>query len=751
MSDGRGHRLAVFAIFAALAAGAWASLVADPPLLRLGISAALTVATAVALSKLPLEGLGRLRGAVAVAGVAIAGLAASLVALGLPAADLPPWRWDELADVVDGGLEGLSGSFDYPFAGEDETSRWLLLAAMPPTLIAAAVLAFGRVRTRDRPDAPALVLLIAGFAIPATIRPAAAPILWGIVLLSLVALWLWRRPKRWAAALITVACFAAISVPIASALEDDDPVFDYRDWTLPEPEAGTTFGWDQNLGPITWTRTNDVLFRVRTEDPRYLRAAILDDFYGYQWRRSPEGGRAVPEDTDTVEGTLGVRGDDRWVNKARISVAGLDSPLVLSPGTELDLAGVEDVSRADDGTLTAEEDPLTEGSDYSITAYAPDPSPRLMRKRSLSYPSDLRSYTEIAFPYSAPDPDTGIVAVHRVPMPLWDEGIRSSAIGDEETAGSPYVRIAALTERLTADSKSAYDVVRTIEDYVRNRADYSENPSVHDVPLNAFLFGERSGYCQHFAGAMALMLRFAGIPTRVAAGFTPGERQGPEGEGESTYAVTSFDAHSWVEVYFNGVGWVPFDPTPAAAPNRSQSEGETAPSSANPSARGGQDDRELARAREPDFAGQGAGPQQAFGEERSSGGGPGPALLLIVALPLVGLGLFTLIRARRHRGLDDEEAADRELRELAEALGPAGMKEPGLTTLRRLQTHFEHLSLPAAAAYAGRLADLRFAPSPGTPPTLAERRAARKDLSSGGGPSRYLRMLLAMPPGGPRA
>ena len=66
---------------------------------------------------------------------------------------------------------------------------------------------------------------------------------------------------------------------------------------------------------------------------------------------------------------------------------------------------------------------------------------------------------------------------------------------------------------------------------------------------------------------MALMLRMLGVPTRVAAGFSPGSYNRDTGE----YRIRDLDAHSWVEVYFTGIGWVPFDPTPTAAPAESQS------------------------------------------------------------------------------------------------------------------------------------------------------------------------------------
>ncbi len=68
----------------------------------------------------------------------------------------------------------------------------------------------------------------------------------------------------------------------------------------------------------------------------------------------------------------------------------------------------------------------------------------------------------------------------------------------------------------------------------------------------------RRGYCQHFAGAMALMLRYLGIPARVAAGFTTGRFNQEARE----WTVADTNAHTWVEVWFDGYGWLPFDPTP---------------------------------------------------------------------------------------------------------------------------------------------------------------------------------------------
>src|SRR6185312_12991464 len=78
--------------------------------------------------------------------------------------------------------------------------------------------------------------------------------------------------------------------------------------------------------------------------------------------------------------------------------------------------------------------------------------------------------------------------------------------------------------------------------------------------LSEFLFGSHTGYCEQFAGAMAVLARVAGIPARVAVGFTPGLKQ-PDG----TWQITNHDAHSWPEVWFPQAGWVRFEPTPRDA------------------------------------------------------------------------------------------------------------------------------------------------------------------------------------------
>lgn len=122
-------------------------------------------------------------------------------------------------------------------------------------------------------------------------------------------------------------------------------------------------------------------------------------------------------------------------------------------------------------------------------------------------------------------------------------------------------RIASLAEQLTASADNNYDKAVTIESYLRTKFGYTlQLPRTvpHD-PLANFLFERRQGHCEYFASSMAVMLRTLGIPSRVVNGFRTGEFN----DLTSQYVVRASNAHSWVEAYFPGYGWVSFDPTPA--------------------------------------------------------------------------------------------------------------------------------------------------------------------------------------------
>lgn len=105
-----------------------------------------------------------------------------------------------------------------------------------------------------------------------------------------------------------------------------------------------------------------------------------------------------------------------------------------------------------------------------------------------------------------------------------------------------------------------YDKAKAIERWLRTNIEYNQNiptpPSGQD-PLDWFLFDIKQGYCNYYATAMVVMLRSQNIPARMAGGFSQGEYDATTG----LYTVRESDAHTWVEAYFPGYGWIEFEPT----------------------------------------------------------------------------------------------------------------------------------------------------------------------------------------------
>ena len=123
-------------------------------------------------------------------------------------------------------------------------------------------------------------------------------------------------------------------------------------------------------------------------------------------------------------------------------------------------------------------------------------------------------------------------------------------------------RIPRLAQQITASADNNYDKAIALETYLRTHFGYSlklPRTVPHD-PLANFLFERKQGHCEYFASSMAVMLRTLGIPSRVVNGFRTGEFN----DLTSQYVVRASNAHSWVEAYFPGYGWVAFDPTPGS-------------------------------------------------------------------------------------------------------------------------------------------------------------------------------------------
>jgi transglutaminase-like putative cysteine protease len=137
-------------------------------------------------------------------------------------------------------------------------------------------------------------------------------------------------------------------------------------------------------------------------------------------------------------------------------------------------------------------------------------------------------------------------------------------------------------QKVAGTEKTNYAKALALQDFFRlGDFEYSEIAPVSDnydgtgISVITKFLQEESGYCIHFASAMAVMARSLGIPARVAVGFLPGvdskERRGSDAD---QFTVTSHDLHAWPELYFDGIGWVRFEPTPGrgVVPNYAQSD-----------------------------------------------------------------------------------------------------------------------------------------------------------------------------------
>jgi transglutaminase-like putative cysteine protease len=121
-------------------------------------------------------------------------------------------------------------------------------------------------------------------------------------------------------------------------------------------------------------------------------------------------------------------------------------------------------------------------------------------------------------------------------------------------------RVAKLAEEITATAPNNYDKAVRLERYLRTHFGYTLDlgRNLPRDPIAYFLFERKKGHCEYFASSMAVMLRSLGVPSRIVTGFRGGEFNDLTGQ----YVVRASNAHSWVEAYFSGYGWVSFDPTP---------------------------------------------------------------------------------------------------------------------------------------------------------------------------------------------
>ena len=638
-----------------------------------------------------------------------------------------------IAVTADGIGQGLSvlPNILVPYSGTLEWARTVMvLGAAVLLLDAGMLLAFAPPGLGDMRRAGAALPLLTLVVVPAVSLHPRFAYLQGLVLFGLLGFFMWgeRIPAdRRGSVILACAAAGAIGMIAAPAIDQDTPWINTH--TLASglgPTHLERFDWTQRYGPLTWPRSGRNVFDVKASPGpfpgEYWKTENLDRFDGSGWV-SGLAGAGVGE-RDVAAATL-----KAFSQTLTVTINTMSSNQVIAAGyapqppTHLTSSAQTGSSLGTWTVPTA----LGPGASYTVQVYVPHPSPVRLTRAGDDYPADVREADlSLALPQSDAPPRA---APRRVLFPAF--GSHRLAPGDPTRSligavrASPYWSTYEEAERLARGARTPYAYVQRVMAFlsVGNGFDYNEYPPTTQYPLATFLV-EKIGYCQQFAGAMALLLRMGGVPARVATGFTTGTYDRASGR----WRVSDADAHAWVEAWFPHFGWVTFDPTPASAPARGGGQSITDLGTFSGSNATVHPTR---RAEQPTGTGTRAARHHA-------GSAAGPVLLgaLGVLLALLTLGL---VAWRRTGGLD----ADAMLAELERALARSGRPLSDGVTLASLERRFR--TSPEAAAYVRALRRARFA-GDGELPTLRQRRALRAQLRAGLGLGGALRALWALPP-----
>jgi transglutaminase-like putative cysteine protease len=464
-----------------------------------------------------------------------------------------------------GGIftEFASGLVDYyefalPFnpAERGRMHGIVLLAVFAFTVAAALAI------SRRRPVLAA-ALTFAGTAWPVTLNREAPSTARGILLLlsALLLLALLRAPEARRGGTQTV--LTGVGVVVAAAIAVSSPAvakggfLNWERWepyTRPKKPVEVSYVWNADYDGIRFPKQGTAVLTIKA--PRgvsYWRATTLDSFLKDHWIE-----QAPPTEPVDVRGRdaliddplvpRAARDPDTWLRQ-EVTVRALNDahlvgatvPVAFERGAaDFYSRGVAQVGRRP-----------RRGETYEVWSYVPQPKPRQLARSRPKYPSEIASDGEFLGTPSGVTPPFG--------TPGRDAAMRD--LFARRYSASPYNRLYRVARNVVGRPRSPYAAVIALEAWFRSPIfTYDEDPPVRRdaPPLVSFVSRDRRGYCQHFSGAMALMLRYLGIPARVGAGFTTGRYNIERGE----WTVSDTNAHTWVEAWFDGYGWLPFDPTP---------------------------------------------------------------------------------------------------------------------------------------------------------------------------------------------
>jgi protein-glutamine gamma-glutamyltransferase len=714
------------------------------------------------LAFLPALAAGFVRSRLPVAAV-LAGstLFAASAAFGVPLADARPGdaQRDFFGPVLDGMRRGFLDFYEtqLPFNRLD----FPLMHSMVLLAVFGFVALAGILIVRRKAVGAALVL-VAGVGWPATLMPGDSPLLAGSLAFVgvLAILFLLRGGGRPARGIGQAAAAGVALVAVAALASTSDAVaktafLSWQSWDpydSPDEPVAVTYVWNSHYLGIEFPEKETTVMRVKVSGARrslYWRATTLDSYSGQGWNEELDFSPAEEQsEIDELAGDpllpAAAANEDNWVRQDVTIEALRDNHLVASSQPVRWRTGTDAPVQHARGGVVVLPRSLRRGHRYTVWSYVPRAKPSDLVRVPGTYGDELDRYLEI---------------VPTVGLPEWDAGGRSAQMAaffgqnEDDFLISSHRRLYDVAQDVTRDARSPYEAVVRLEAWFREDGGfvYDEQPP---APLGAepalvgFVTGFKRGYCQHYAGGMAVMLRLLGIPARVAAGFTSGTYDAKEKEWD----VTDHNAHTWVEVYFPGHGWLPFDPTPGrgqlsapysafspvfnsrdAADALGQVEG-LSPALAEALRTQGRPGLESA-------AGQaGAGGAGAGGVVRDRG--PGIVLLVLFVLGSAYVGVVLLkagLRALRFRNRDPRALAAAYRRDLVGFLADQGVELPRSATLPEIAETLDRYYAVTAHHVAHDLTLARFGP-PGEARTALRR--ARRGLRT---VRKQLRRALSVP------
>jgi len=406
----------------------------------------------------------------------------------------------------------------------------------------------------------------------------------------------------------------------------------------PGPEV--VFNWRQNYPLLLDPDRDYPIMRVTSPVVTYWRANVLDVFTGDSWisrgtfLTQVDGVDMIRDVPAGEQPILGRKATQTF------EVDGLHTTYLFTGGypTRLTLGEAVRVYSSSAMALRAEKS-LGPRFQYAVEVVIPQVRPEDLVGLGRDYPETVKLlYEDLPLPTAEEARQAG--------------GVDQEWLGQGETAGrwvAEFQGIYALNDSIVGEADDPYEVALRIERYLRTHYRYELEPRASSMrsAYAAFLLDTKQGFCQHFAGAMALLLRLNGIPARVAVGFVTGEEI-----ASHVYQVTTNNAHAWVEAYFPGYGWLSFDPTPGRTvgapgvslanagfvdpyPESSPTTASTLPSETGQPAASGQAPEEGGL---PLGGGIGAG---------KSSAGVSPFMAVVVAVAGVALGWPLLVAVKR--------------------------------------------------------------------------------------------------------